>query len=95
MPIFFLSLFSIFRLFRICICCTNHYVVWQTAEMSDVEQLEAMASVDVPVVVAADNSNANANENGNGVNGVEDAAVNHVDDVDDEVTDRSTAPIND
>jgi len=62
--------------------------------MSDVEQLEAMASVDVPEVVAADN----ANDNGSGVNDVEDAAVNHVDvdvDVDDEVTGSYTAQIND
>lgn len=58
--------------------------------MADVEQLEAMGSVDVPVAVAADNrqGNYNENENRNGVNDVEDATViNDKDDRDDDIDD--------
>lgn len=54
--------------------------------VADVEQLEAMGSVDVPVAVAADNRQGNDNENRNGVNDVEDATViNDKDEHDDDI----------
>lgn len=87
-PMFFSLFLFVFHLLFVSDLHLFYNVLWQTAEMADVEQLEELAAVDAPQVLAADNDNDNGNDNengnGNGVNDVDVAAVHIDDDIDDD-----------